>query len=664
MKIDWNGYVFLRGEKYYPAECIEPAADLNVPENENLRRVFIAHILLKKSPAPSFPLSVLFPGDLPVDRASAWVEVPLVLHDGQAGRIYPVLLGLLPFSEIVLEPGEWLLPGAREAAGAALRAVGKGRYGFLLLRRAASPVGGIDGASLGLPLALAAERLVRKKTCSPYIMATGKLDDGGHVLGVGSVGPKHLCAKKKGFSRLFLFPQANERDVPDDSGLDSFPVKTKDEACALYEFMMECGRPDIRFPELKGWKREPQHFFSWLKDMSYNPPLTRCLLNIAESQGWKDSFQGMEAKEDAVCSLFEWREKYVDRMDNDLLRRILSMFPLENVRDMPPETLLKLASLNVTLDHHRGRTDGPWHEASRQCCRDLENKNEESALLALLAGCSIIVNARHNAYRFHEEIPEYLMKSIQEMSDSRRRYHEEKCLGKIYGVLTHHSAFSQDFQGALCHAQESVDFFRDQYNEKRRRIDKVYIYLEINNISEAKKEINHILNYYDADISDIGRIATVEDRYVHAAYARLCRHEPELFRNYPVIDVFEAMARRENCHPWQLWACSCAVLLEDKFPEKSVELLKFSYDMCTSDEMNCTLYPMSLMPLSYLYFFNKAEKDCLLKTEKVLRRLRKLCRNHTLSEAHFDSIINSASPQEVLETVAKNISFFFPFNYS
>ncbi len=105
----------------------------------------------------------------------------------------------------------------RNEARQELRLAGRGRQGLVRLRRDMAPKAGIRGASLGLPLALAGRRLADGCPRPSMAMATGT------VLPVEAVGLKPARALKTKGS-FFLFPQANEADMPQAPAERACPV--------------------------------------------------------------------------------------------------------------------------------------------------------------------------------------------------------------------------------------------------------------------------------------------------------------------------------------------------------------------------------------------------------------------------------------------------------
>ncbi|MBQ9405303.1 MAG: hypothetical protein IJU37_01020 [Desulfovibrio sp.] len=659
--VDFEDCCRMRWEKYFPATSIRPPRHMPDACEANGARVLLAHWLLKLETAQRTPAFVRTLPGVRLDDATAWTEVPLLLEVGNAGRIFPVLLGLLPCTEIRVEAG-WLSLSAEDAARAALTLAGHGEKGFVLLPRA-SPPGArpIDGASLALPLAAAGRRLVQGRPLPWQIMMTGALAPDGTVLAVDAVSAKYDAFRRRCHmqdGRAFFYPLANNAlDRP-----DACAVTSLDATLALCALCDAHGAGLLQ--NLASWRWTPQYFFTWLTDDTFAPDLLHPLLDLAEREHWH--FSGGAALSEAVHRLYAWRARQ-GRLDH--LERLLRLFPsADQALGLDNLALLRLASMHATLESHAGRVDGPWQGILAHCLQSMGNDNPETAAELLLAELRL-ANVAYNAYNFHMPISPAWLEHVQARRSYCARFSEDATLGKAYGFLTQRAAFVGQWKQALEYAQTSLRFFGATVCEKKRRwIDRVYIFCEMGRTAEAEHELRLALT---ASLDSAALAATdqlvrtyqgKDADYVHAAFVRICRQFPPLLGSYPVADILDGQC--QDHHPWQCWSHNCGRLLAKDNPDLARRCLHRSLAICRCDARATTLLPMALLPLAGLIFLNmEPAADVLRHTEAVLQELHSLCDQGQLHAKHFRPVLEAATPLAALQIVEDAQSQLFPFNY-
>lgn len=612
-------------------------------------------------------LHLLFGHPLPPDMAGEeltercraadrWAEVPLVVVElNGSAVIAPVLLGRLPRPEIdIIHEEQWLTPQAAEAARDALRLVGKGECGFLLLPRfLPGSMDLIDGASLGLPLAVAALRLRAGKPLPQDVVLTGQVDAAGMVLPVGHIPEKRACTRKAPYpARIFVYPV----DCPIDAEPlpESLPVERLEDADALLDLIESGNVADIA-GRLCQWRRDPADFFSWLNNNTLAEAVLSCLLGLARRQGWCTA-----CSDDALSRALKALQPYWEKVrHNTELRRLLTeLFPHDRVKALPSSFgLLTLAEQCKTMDNHCGRRADTWIRLSKRCLDELQN-----GILLKLAALTTEMRTRigngHNAFRFQlSDIEQDWLRDVEGFA----RYEPDVNLGKIYGFLTQHYAFCGENGTALAYAERSLNNFTDKKDRERRHLDRIYLFLDSGRPDDARRELDALLGAADDGAPLAERLARQDNPYVHAAFVRLCRALPHALAGYPVAEI---LGGASMAHPWQLWACNCGWLLANDQPELARRCLEFSRDACLADPDGVTLHPMTLLPLAALFAADLAPRaEILRRTEDVLHLLKRHCDSGQLHKAHFAPLFSLPDAAAVLAEVVAHAERYFPFNY-
>lgn len=157
-------------------------------------------------------------------------------------------------------------------------------------------------------------------------------------------------------------------------------------------------------------------------------------------------------------------------------------------------------------------------------------------------------------------------------------------------------------------------------------------------------------------------ICKTENRFLHAAFVRVCRKKKELFEGYPVASILQKKAKNTRMDPWQCWTKNCGCLLAANDPDLSRECFQESYSLYLAPEVGIPLLPMALLPLSHLLFFDRALHDELCQTaEKILKKLDETCHEGIFSKEHFSHVLQAESVSEALLNVYKEQETLFPF---
>lgn len=649
----WTTFKLLASRgRYFPASFIEPAPSGARIENENEARLALAHMLEGMGRLPQMDQSLL--PAIAYEDAIFWTEIPLLAQAGANAAIFPVLLGIIARQEIRIEPG-WLGTKARDAVCLALALAAPGR-GFVLIRRQASPPCGIEGASLGLSLAVGGARLSGGKKWPGGIAMTGSLTPDGNLARTEFIAAKYHAAKNNGRARIFLYPAENRDEMPVD-GNDAFPIYSLAGAIAVCELIEKMEDPGEWLRQLRQWRISPALFFAWLEKANHNFDDLDVILGVAETENWRNKISDPIEFANAVDCLWNWRMKNPD-CPCDLASRAASLLENGPLDAIDPLRRMRLANMRMTLESHRGvPCDALW-EISRTCREIIANDSALASEEALMAVVRDTIMPAHNAWRFNDPLPGDWLDLVRERRAYCRRVKHDNTLGKIYGALTHHAAFARNWEKALEYAFVSLEYFKNPCDRRRRWLDIAYIHCEMGNIGKALKALE------EAAGARMRLAVESADPFFHAAFLRLCLLDPGLFQGYPVVGIFEEFARKAMRHPWQCWAANCGRLLAGVDADLARSLLRFGIEMCLANPTEIAIKPMALPPLGVLMRLDPQNPGYARRMTRLsLDMIRRACREGLLDEAHFKRILEAREELAVLDLVEKFLPDFFPFNY-
>lgn len=650
VKIPWQVFKSKRMQRFYAVETLALPALEEAGEQDKtlLKRLYLARALLGRDPLPSVPR--IF------QDALSWREIPVLVRGQTKAKVFTVLLGLLPYPSVLLEPDDsWLDDEAGEALqNALLFALGNEKKGFLVLSREGEER--LTGSSLGLPLAVAAQGLLHEKAFPHDVMMTGKVTRDGLVEAVGFVQDKMDCAFAND-ATIFLYPKKSPLSYTGRA----FPVENVSQAVHLCELAQR--NASALIAQIDGWRHAAELFFAWLNTISSVRDILGVLLRMAGEEKWH--FTDNEARSKAVKDLSDFRDR--NRIDRKDLLALLDFFPYETAQTMDEKTRLRLAGMHVTLENHKGILQSRWLALGRAAWESLYAKPSdfETRELLLTSRIRLFINPDDNAYLFHlppparwKEKVEYYLKDNTTGSS----------LGKSLGCLAQHAAFAGNLHEALRYAEQSLQCFFADRDRQRRWIDETYIYCDLN---ETEKATDALATALASELSlpsplplNAHHLCKTENSFLHAAFVRLCRKKADLFEGYPVASILQKRAKKDHMHPWQCWANNCGCLLAKSSPDLSRECFRESYAICLAEDDGITLLPMALLPLAHLLFFDLASPDELCrKAEKILRKLCTTCDEGLLSKEHFSRVLQAESVRDALLNVYEEQETLFPFNY-
>ena len=533
-----------------------------------------------------------------LNRADAWLEVPLVVADLRHGEglIIPVLLGRTADPAITIEQG-WLAPGAEEAARAALALGGCGECGFVLVPRLSPKTirtprdGGaeqfIDGPSLGLPLAVAARRLHNGKTLpGSSVIMTGAVDGVGRVLRVSLVQDKLRAAWENEYSEFFMYPAccSNELSSRDREGVEAIPIADFRGADALLDL---CGLNKGSLPvsrlatRLEIWRESPRAFIGWLADNDYSGEELEVLLDLATEQGWferlsdQELAQAVERMEDACNAI---RRKQKPQLAEVTTQRLISFFPYKRLKalvglaGLVSPGLYFLIQVNKTLANNRGKISKVWKKLGEHCRAGLSRRETLfQSLKDMTSQIRDLTGICHNTYSFSsEDVPT----SLLEQANGFRSLGRHPDLGKVYGFLAQHMAFCGDFVKARQYAACSLNQFNDPAERSRRYVDLAYMSLEQGRTEEARQNIReaYILDRKPLDMV----VAVKKSRNPQARdiWNKLCEALDRKAEYCDSADLALAVDRAMGDEPGRLFWQLCQILKLDYdafIPERSLE---------------------------------------------------------------------------------------------
>ncbi|WP_373500900.1 hypothetical protein [Desulfococcus sp.] len=650
-----------------------------------LERYLIAHLLKDGADAPQWaipfarrhiPLDDHFPSiSWDTLTAGQWTTFPAALVKGDRKQLQWFIAGLLSGA-----PGRELLPpwalrimddasrqALLDAAAAASAAYPMSKDAFLCVFPLALPSDNvrIQGASLGLPAAMAFMKLLSGEKTSARYLATGTLRETGAVGGVECLADKlGLAADEQCFS-LFVYPEENSL-VPGATVLDVFPVSSLAEAwCAVRRHAPGNGGELLLFARMM---KDPEAFVagmervdaSWIK---YEADRGRCTAVIRKIAAEPALFAG-----------------YVERIDRHLqdwaldeAALFLDLVPPEDLTlasRHSPLSAFRLHTQRIALANHRGDT------AQAEAWAEQADALFPVVLKGNLNLCADFINnrfvTRHNRYQFDPVFPEDLFRILKIL----QRRHAAECeggcptdpvLARLCGTVAQNFAFcGPDFLGeTTTYARRAMaafgsgdvpEFRRDML---RQQSYLAYAFLDAGDYPRAE---NSLMAFIGAggwrEIMEkcrAGRLTV----WHHAALARFFADtgETETSPEYLGWCTDAAPFCSGGDHPRQLWAFNMGRIAVRHEPAAALAWFQQSLALCLDRKTRPTIRIMALLPLSGLRRLGDPEKSCKagLLSEVTQTALK-------LNETHFRPRMESNS-ELLLENIWNRPQALFPFTY-
>ena len=643
------------------------------------------HVLKEGDGAPAWVVPFVRT-HIPVDRhlpstswdapaAGRWTVVASAMVKGEhrqlryfmAGRMAGLQsLELLPsWAEKVLDKVSRQALGA--AALAALERCRNPGGDTLCVFPLAPPQDGcrLQGASLGLPAALAFMTVLTGEKASRRYLATGALQGAGAVGFVEGVADKRRLASDDDRYSLFLYPEENA-PVPGDEAIDTLPVSDLDEAwSAVRRHAPGNGGELLAFTRMM---KTPEAFVagmarvdaSWV---AYEARRGRCRDIVRKVIGLPAHFAGFIARIDRMLDTWalDDAETFLDLCTPEDLTSAAGHAPL---------SVFRCCIQQIALANHRGDV------ASAQTWADRAEALLEVVRRADLNLCADFFNhcfvTRHNQYRFDPEFPDNLGRVLEILE----RRHAVQCgggcptdpvLASLYGTVAQNFGFcGPEFLTQACdYASKAAAAFGGgavpefRQDGLRQQSYLCHAFLDTGDYPRAEKSL---VAFVEADgWPDImnrcrdGRMSA----WHHAALARFFADTGETEKSPDYLRW--CTERRADFsggdHPRQLWAFNVGRIAAAVQPKAAAAWFESSLALCLEKEKQPTIHAMALLPLSGLRHLGILEESCPPETvSKVIRSAL------ALNGSHFRQL-ESSDRDSLLKNIWKHPRALFPFTY-
>lgn len=620
-------------------------------------------------------LEALFPSVEGEDLLSGrWHAAPVILTANRAHLLY-FMAGLVTRNtDLLIAPrrlaaglGEDTLRAIESAAEAACRILPRKEGEFLCCYPlwAERDRTGIEGGSLGLPMALGFLAALSGEKSSGEILATGAIEREGAVGKVSGVDLKvNYAAEKRGF-RAFLYPAENHIPAPYE-GLDFLPVSNLREAWLFYSLyhpgrkrqlpiMSEMMENPVRFADNCG--EMPAEWVEWtarnglldgvVKEAIGRMDLADSLVNSLESciRGWKlENAAGISGLLDA------------DGLD--LLAKT------------SPAAAFRWSALSLSLANHRGDIEAAdlwterafrFYDRARGCGPEIFADFHNYRLVSL-----------QNRYRFGVQLPQALRDTLGDLEshyeiNRKKGYPVHKKLGELYGSIAQNYGFcgTQYLDDTIQYAHKARRAFGDgEFPEQRedwlRQFNYVtYAYLDAREFRLAERALlqNLEMEGWEGFVQKIPGFS----RWQHGLTARYLGDAREKGRAAEYLERMfpERSGRIEKRHPRQLWLYNLgrvAAALGD--PQKAETLYRESLDLCLSEGFGPTVRVMALLPLSGLFKMGALDLE---RDAPLAGRVRDAAEK--VNPGHFRAVVGKEDFSSALEAISENPQTLFPFSY-
>jgi len=602
-----------------------------------------------------------------------WLVVPVVLALDR-GYLRYFVAGLVPSSVVGQPWPAWADKVMDETSKTAVRGashacarVSPHREGRSLLcypLMAPNATARVEGASLGLPLALGFLQLLSGEGVSRGLVATGTVDEKGNVIEVGRLEQKIMCAHREGFE-VFLYPSRNATPAVPER-MEALPVSRLENAWMFGALHGPGAGGDLAL--LAGMLDDPEKFVNncdcvpekWLS-WAHEHGRTETVMSEIKTSG--ERFEGFVRKFERC--LERWRLE-----QGETLSKLFRPRELQETARVAPLATFKWHTLSMALANHRGNVS----EA-------LECSNHADALLddarsCDLNECATYHNHRfvteHNRYRFEPRVPGEVRQTLRHLEERYELACEAGCptdvtLGCLYGSIAQNFGF--------CGPEYLSD--TEKYSQLARKA------FGDGTVKECRKDWLRQFNYMTYAALDAGRFQRAEEtlfRYLGIEgrqglwpslpnrsfweHALLCRFladvgEGEAREKYLKWTAAEIERHVKPEHPWQLWSFNMGRIARfSNKDEMAARLYERSLDLCLSEKNGPTIRVMAFLPLSGLWELNKLAAEEAKTAEKAIRKAAE-----SLNPVHFTPLLGERDFGRVLETVWNQPGTLFPFSY-
>ena len=523
----------------------------------------------------------------------------------------------------------------------------------------------IQGASLGLPLALGFRMVLEGREFPKWAAATGCVDSTGRIYSVSNAREKHTLAFEKDFS-LFLYPAENcstfEKSHPEAMAVEN--LSDAQVAATLFD-----PGNAAELVLLMKMKKDAQVFADnclsvpgqWLAYIL--GPETCCFL--------KEQIQSAPGLLNTLLKNLESALSRYDFKTAQLLAALTDPADAGSLAEAEPASWFTWCTRNLALCNHRGDISSArrWADAADRVKPRAMAADDALKEMADYYN-NQLVGMLHNQYEFRPVLPESFKNHLQHLEtrfQSDLDYNPAACsgrLGELYGTLTQHFAFC-----GPAYLDKTLEYSRlarrafgcgrapDLRGAWRRQYNYlVYAFLDAKDFTRAESSL---MTYLEADSWDaIQEMVPDLIMWDHASLARFIADTKTAVSRMPLVKGLVNAAREivRPEHPWQVWHFNMGRIFLDAGEVKQAEAFFCkSLDLCVGEKFGPTVSVMALLPLSVLHVGGFS-----VNWENIEPVVRSAAME--LSRAHF-AFLDALSFPEALEYVYEKTSLVFPFAY-
>jgi len=610
-----------------------------------------------------------------------WTSVPVLVVNNGGGLLRHFILCRVQGLDGGVQWPEWsdaLMDDACKAAivnaaSLAARTVdfppGEGVYCYPLAHRGCHP---FAGGSLGLPLALAMINLMSGVIPKNKIIATGRLDENGNALAIGSLQEKIKRVEKEGRTefRAVFYPSENDQSewVENDGVVEAVPVSNLEQARMYEEFYGPGGRQ--RLTLLSAALEDPQLFVNnchdldirWLDWGDNRQKLASLMEDIAQ---FPDLFEEL-LENIRYCS---------DHHQLELSERLLSLISpalVDKVESLSWISAFKCCSVGLTIANHSGKILAAQEWAGRANGMIDDGRGISFSERVDYYNRQFIGDF-HNKFIFQPDLPYNFNFFFQKMEEVAKITSADENMGKLYGSIAQNYGFCgpEHLDETIKFAQKAMKCFGgDQgpaaHGDRQRQLNyMVFAYLDACRWEDAEKTL---LKYLEIDALD-AVYPLLDDTmlpYHHAVLARFFADQGSMGHCERFFGIVYPQMRTliKDTHPWQLWAFNLGRVAEKIGRQKeAIELHRESLRLCLLEQGDGmdekkTILTMALLPLSRLRHI-----DALSKEDAHCHAQRARDAAAYLNPNHFKAFLDEPDVDKALGLVFQHPEQFFPFTY-
>ncbi len=614
-----------------------------------------------------------------------WCAVPVLLTVDGRTLVRWFILGERPGPERDFLMPSWALPLFDPIALSAIQSAARAAENLSRVRRQdrqaglfcfplTLPVscdgqrlsGRIQGASLGLPLALGFAAVLSGRTPPPDIAATGGITDQGEITAVGNLDRK-IKGIQAGFQAL-IFPRAN--GPAPSSSMTCLPVSTLGQAHMLFSFYSPSIRE--RLPLLSACFEDPRLLAEnigllpteWIEWSWQNQTLDILMERIIDDPPLFAAF----------TSAFEQKTTSFELKHAAAIQKLVPEAALERLSDRSILTVFRWYTASLALANHGGRI--------RQA-RKWEEKGLALTKQAFRADIAVAVDfynhalvARHNRFCFSRDLPDDLNRLLVLLETLYSRKCEFGCradlmLGRLYGTLMQHFAFcgpscldrtvSYSRKARIALGEDCVPEYREEWRRQYNYL--TYALLDAGRIEEADISLARYLGLSNPDRLTDHVVQNAASRFSEWEIALVARFLAERPGHPGAESMLHALAQRfestwDSPHPWQLIAFNLGrIALDLGETDSAGNLMNQCLALCMAPSAGPTIRVMALLPLSRMPDRSRPDSELLKAWDNDIRKAAS-----TLDLDHFQFLAKNTL-EAACETVRNTPGRIFPFNY-